>query len=89
MSSAKRAYSYDEIVEILGDYFDHYVLTGVSSVVTEDGVSKNNTFLAREGNLSCCYGLSVQASKEIQKHIDVLSFVDESDLFGGDSNEEN
>ena len=72
--SDKKAYSYDEITEILNDNFEHFVLVGTATIITDDGVSDNNTFMARQGNLSCCYGLAYQASNTIQQTIDALSW---------------
>lgn len=70
-SGIKKAYTNDEIFDILDEHFDHFVCTGVLSDIDEDGeFSSNNTYYSRGGNSAACWGLAMQAARTIQNQID-------------------
>jgi len=67
----KKAYTNDEIYEILELQFPKgFVLAGVFDEVTEDGIDKDSTFTARNGNISSCFGLAHQLTRDVQTAID-------------------
>jgi hypothetical protein len=50
--------------------FNTFVFVAVLDEVSENGEFETNlTFQAHKGNLSCCYGLASQASKDIDRKI--------------------
>ena len=71
MEKEKKAYTNDEIYEILEGHFKNFVLVGEFDNIKNNGeYSPQSTFLARNGNLSCCYGLAYQAARSIENTID-------------------
>jgi hypothetical protein len=77
-SDLKKAYTNEEVCEILDNHFEAYVCSGILKQVDEDGVY-NDTFLAHNGNHSSLYGLSAQATISIQKKIDNIPWASEDD----------
>lgn len=69
--SIKKAYTNDEVMEIMETHFPKgFIISGVFDEVTDDGISEDYTFSGKKGNINVCFGLSYQLTKSIQRQID-------------------
>jgi hypothetical protein len=77
----KKVYTNDEIMDILTDHFSgDFVVTGTIAGVEDDGSFYSKaTFLGHIGNTASCYGLAMQAAKELDRKCNSLPWDSEED----------
>ena len=76
----KKAYTKDEIYEILESSFKTFVCVGIFDEVTEEGeFETDSTFMARNGNIAACIGLASETVRDLQKKRDAIPWSGEDE----------